>query len=269
MAASEQWINKTVLITVRTYPVPSKTSIEVSCTAGITDDGKWIRLFPVPYRWLDDDKRFRKYQHIEAKVIKSQSDTRLESYKIDINSINILSEPLPTFNNWEQRKARVFPLISPSLCFLQNSRDCYSEPTLGFFKPKKIKRLVIKPAENPNWTEEELARLRQTSMFGNPPPVHLEKLPFEFSYDFECGEPNCKGHILSCNDWEMGASYWNWTREYGKQWEDKFRETYEGKMLGNDTHFFVGTLHTHPNRWIIIGLFYPPNSDNSYQIKMF
>ncbi len=25
----------------------------------------------------------------------------------------------------------------------------------------------------------------------------------------------------------------------------------------NDTHFYVGTLHHHPNIWIIVGLFYP------------
>jgi hypothetical protein len=27
-----------------------------------------------------------------------------------------------------------------------------------------------------------------------------------------------------------------------------------------DIHFFVGTLHQHPNRWLIVGLFYPPYS---------
>jgi hypothetical protein len=25
-----------------------------------------------------------------------------------------------------------------------------------------------------------------------------------------------------------------------------------------DTHFFVGTVHQHPQNWIIVGLFYPP-----------
>jgi hypothetical protein len=41
------WIKKRVLITVRTYPVPSAKSIEASCTGGITGDGQWMRLFPV------------------------------------------------------------------------------------------------------------------------------------------------------------------------------------------------------------------------------
>jgi len=34
---------------------------------------------------------------------------------------------------------------------------------------------------------------------------------------------------------------------------------YEREMVERfDTHFFVGTVHTHPNAWIIVGLFYPP-----------
>jgi hypothetical protein len=28
----------------------------------------------------------------------------------------------------------------------------------------------------------------------------------------------------------------------------------------NDTHFYVGTVHQHPDAWIIIGLFYPPRT---------
>jgi hypothetical protein len=73
---SANWIKKRVLITVRTYPVPAKKGIEVSCTAGITDDGKWIRLFPIPYRFLDEDKRFSKYQWIDVDVTKAKDDPR-------------------------------------------------------------------------------------------------------------------------------------------------------------------------------------------------
>ena len=66
------------LIVVRTYPTPAKKNVEVSCTAGITRDGKWVRLFPIPYRFLDDDKRFHKYQWIKANVRKA-ADHRAES----------------------------------------------------------------------------------------------------------------------------------------------------------------------------------------------
>lgn len=258
MTTYERWIKKKVLITVRTYPVPSRKSIEVSCTAGVTDDGEWIRLFPVPYRFLDRDKRFSKYQYIEADVTKAQSDTRPESFKINIESIDILSQPISTKDMWERRKVIVFPLKSDSLCSLQAERDLNGYPTLGFFKPRTISRFKIERCNN-EWSESELTSLRQYPMFGDMPRTELQKLPYDFSYNFRCVNPDCRGHELKCTDWEMGASYWSWRSKYGNKWESKFRDRYETDMiLGRDTHFFVGTLSTHPGEWIIIGLFYPP-----------
>ena len=254
----EQWVEKKVLITVRTYPVPSKKQIEVSCTAGITDDGKWIRLYPVPYRFLNPDKRFSKYQYIEASVMKSISDPRPDSFKVNPDTIKIIHPTIPTSNKWEMRKEKVFPLKSRSLCELEARRNLNGYPTLGLIKPKSIISLDIKPDSN-EWTESQLMSLHQYPMFTNVTKIELEKIPFEFSYTFRCDDPNCNTHQLSCTDWEMGASYRSWKGKYGNDWETKFRERYDIDMrLRNDTHFFVGTIHGHPNRWIIIGLFYPP-----------
>src|SRR4030042_1494207 len=107
---------KKILITVKTYPLPSKKSIEASCTAGITEDGKWIRLFPLPFRLLEHSKQFKKYQWIEASVTKA-TDPRPESYKIDIDTINPIGQPIPTNNNWKFRKEIVLPLARRSLCY--------------------------------------------------------------------------------------------------------------------------------------------------------
>ena len=68
MPVQGPWEKKKILVVVRTYPAPAKKGVEVSCTAGVTEDGQWIRIFPVPYRFLPADKRFGKYQWIEAKV---------------------------------------------------------------------------------------------------------------------------------------------------------------------------------------------------------
>src|SRR5438874_902026 len=113
---------KRALIVVRAYPTPAKSGVEVSCSAAITDKGEWLRLFPVPYRFLSQDQRFRKYQWIEAAVTKAK-DHRPESYKLKPDSIKILSDPLPTTSGWRERKALVFPLRAPSLCALRRNRD--------------------------------------------------------------------------------------------------------------------------------------------------
>ena len=45
-----------VLLTVTTYPLPSKTYDELVCTAGMLEDGRWIRIYPVPLSLLMDLK---------------------------------------------------------------------------------------------------------------------------------------------------------------------------------------------------------------------
>lgn len=251
------WNTKRILITVRTYPVPAQKNIEVSCTAGVTKEGEWIRLFPVPYRWMDDDKRFVKYQWIDVSVTKATQDPRPESYKLNVDTINIVDH-LSTVDSWRSRKAVVAPLMRPSMCEIRRQRDASGSPTLGLFKPREIKQLIIEP-DSGEWTPQQMTNLDQTMLFHTGPAEKLEKIPYRFKYEYLCDDPGCKGHTMSCTDWEMGQSYRSWRDEYEGEWETAFRQKYEDQMRDKfDTHFYVGTIHRHPKEWIIVGLFYPP-----------
>ena len=70
-----------VLITVKTYPAISGKYDELVCTAGFTEDGKWIRIYPVPFRKKDYSEQYRKYEWIELDLVKNTSDFRPESYR--------------------------------------------------------------------------------------------------------------------------------------------------------------------------------------------
>jgi hypothetical protein len=255
------WSTKRVLITVRTYPVPAHRGIEVSCTAGVTGDSDWIRLFPIPYRFLTADQRFTKYQWIDVEVTRPRQDPRPESYMLRIDSIQ-RHETVGTADNWRTRKNIIFPLRRNSLCQIIQERQ-NGGPTLGIFRPAKISRLIIRPADPPDWTPQQQHILSQQLLgFENAPKTALEKIPFDFLYYFRCADPACKGHRVTCTDWEMGEAYRRWRDQYGAQWEDKFREKFEREMIEkNETHFYVGNMHQHQNNWLIVGLFYPPRPD--------
>jgi len=256
-AMSAKWTKKRVLITVKTYPVPSQSSIEVSCTAGVTDSGEWIRLFPIPYRILQEDGRFSKYQWIKADVTKPRDDQRPESYKLNASSIEIM-EPISTADEWRERRRLVRDLIKPSMCSIRAEQMANRSPTLGLFKPGKIARLIIED-DDPEWTPKQLDALAQQNLFDEGPAQRLEKIPYRFKYEYTCNNSDCNGHSMTCTDWEMGQAYRKWRREYGDEWERPFRKKFEVDMISKfDTHFYVGTIHQHPNNWIIIGLFYPP-----------
>ena len=252
------WSTKRVLITVRTYPVPAHRGIEVSCTAGVTSDGNWIRLFPIPYRFLHPDQRFTKYQWIEVDATRPRGDIRPESYTLRIDLIRRREFVSPA-EQWRARKDIILPLRRDSLCEITNDRKM-GGPTLGIFRPARIARLDITPAKPPQWTPQEEVLLRQQLLgFETSPRTPLEKIPVEFRYRFRCTEATCRGHQIMCTDWEMGESYRRWRDRYGDRWEAMFRLRYEREMIEkNDTHFFVGNIHQHPDNWLIVGLFYPP-----------
>jgi hypothetical protein len=252
-----EWSIKRVLITVRTYPTPARRGVEVSCTAGIAVNGEWVRLYPIPYRSLDEDQKFVKYQWVEVSVIKARNDTRPESYTPNLDSIKTFNV-MPTTDNWRERRALLQPLIRPSLCAIQNERDRNKFPTLGLFKPRRIDRFVIESADS-SWSSVQLEKLNQTlSLFGTTPQAQLGKIPFSFKYEFHCDDNACPGHTLSCTDWELAQSYRRWRHEYRANWQDALRQKYETEMINRfDTYFFVGNLHQYPNAWIIVGLFYP------------
>jgi hypothetical protein len=196
MPESEQ--QKKALIVVRTYPTPAKTGVEISCTAAITDGGEWLRLFPIPYRFLPQDQRFRKYQWIDVTTTKASKDPRPESYKIKIDSIQINSEPLPTKNEWAARKAIIAPLKSHCLCCLEKNRKANGHPTLGIFRPYRIEKFLIS-GDRPTWTIAQLAVLRQGHLFESKKIEELEKIPHKFQYKFFCNHSSCNGHTLMCH----------------------------------------------------------------------
>lgn len=48
-----------VLIAVKTYPTLSEKYDELVCTAGFLEDGSWIRTYPIPFRKLNYEKRYK------------------------------------------------------------------------------------------------------------------------------------------------------------------------------------------------------------------
>ena len=131
------WETKNVLVTVKGYPNPSRKYGETVCVAGVDlQTSKWVRLYPIPFRDLDDEKKFAKYSIIEVKAKKPSDDKRPESFKVDVDSIKII-EVIDTKDKWGKRKNIVLPTLDKSMCeILRKSEE--EDKSLGMFKPKNI-----------------------------------------------------------------------------------------------------------------------------------
>jgi len=258
-----------VLITVKTYPIPSAKYDELVCTAGVTETGDFIRLYPINFRDLPFSKQYKKYQWIEVQAEKhTRRDKRKESYRPDCNSIRILGEPIASNpGNWAERAKYVLKKKARSMEALKDSQS-KDGTSLGIFKPKSVKDLII-TRDSPQWKPSFLAALKQARLWetrgkSKEPP---QKVPFKFHYLFTCDDPRCTGeHQMMIEDWEVGALFWKLV-DNGKTQEnaakhvrDKFLNELCGP--GKDTHFFMGTILAHPKTWVVIGVFYPNKGRN-------
>ena len=252
-----------VLIVVKTYPIPSAKYDELVCTAGVTETGDFVRLYPINFRDLPYSRQYKKYQWLEVMATPhGSSDNRKESYRPDHETMCpgdfIKSNP----GNWKERARYALAKKAQSMEELRDRQE-KDGTSLGVFKPKKIKGLYISPDES-EWKPTFKAELQQariwetrTESLRNPP----RKIPFKFHYRFECDDPRCKGHKMMIEDWEVGALFWKLV-DQGKT-HDEAAEAVKVKFLDElcgedrDTHFFVGTVQAHPRSWVILGLFYP------------
>lgn len=247
---------KRVLVVVKTYPHPSKRYQELVCTAGMLEDGTFIRLYPVDYRYRPSHQWFDKYQWIEVDVTRSSNDPRPESYRPKLDSITVLGEPLSTSNSWAERKNTVLSKPLKTMCELRAGyADDYT--SLGITKPYRITDLKVK-AVTREWKQSHKNALAQINLF-DPQKKPLQKIPFKFSYQFLCSD-KCRGHNMRITDWELGALFLKEVMRLGD--EQKAVASVKQKFFEElcdptkDTHFFVGTTLPH-NSWIVLGVFYP------------
>lgn len=257
-----------VLITVKAYPKPSGKYEELVCTAGLLSGIDWIRIYPVPFRLLDDRKKYPKYAWVQLDLERrAEKDFRPESYRPlqGIHEEIKVLDRIGTKNSWRERKAIILNNVYYSMEELISAAYSSEQISLATLKPETIVDSKIeKTAED--WPSRWKERLKQLDLFEVTPFGErqlIRKVPFDFSYIFVTTDG--KRREMKIEDWEIGALYWNcYYRENGNP--EKAAELVRQKLIElcrTDLHFFVGTtLQFHrkrvPNPFIIIGLFYPP-----------
>ncbi len=262
-----------ILLTVTTYPLPSRSYDELVCTAGMREDGTWIRIYPMPLSFLNGLKstrkvKSRKYTWIELELVKRSDDFRPESYSpqdYEFKDI-VIGETIDTKNNWQARKSICLKNVYTNRTkLIEDSKDP-KNISLATFKPTKINRLIIEKDEA-DWKPVWKALQDQMDLFNEPKAEAKEifpKVPWKFKYEFEDDEGRVSK--LMIEDWEIGQLYWNCLRDAQGDQDialEKVRHQYETNFLENkDLYFFLGTTkewHTRraTNPFVIIGVFYP------------
>jgi len=262
-----RWEKKRVWIIVKTYPEYSRGSRDwVACTAGLTEEGDWIRLYPIPTKHYSGENRIRKFDLVEVVCQKATSEKlgRKESYKVKEGSdITIIDRSLSTAQTdrvWKERSKLVLEKVDPSLSYL-NSRYEEDKTSLGLIKPQEVlkfhNRKDLEIYADPVQYQQRID--------GSKTPV-IQEISHPFAYRFKCSDSCsiCSNgyHDFLCEDWELLEAYRRWGPKYGDVqtlWEKLHDRFYTWMMEERDLYFVVGMYSLYPT-WLIIGLYYPPKN---------
>ena len=271
---------KRVYVLVKTYPTISEKYSELVCTAGVCEDGSWIRIYPMPYRLLAGDMKYSKYTWIDIEVERNISDFRPESYRPNIDTIKVETKPKKI--NWDERRKIIFKEKNPvftNLDELVSRAKSSKKKSLAMFKPTRILGFDIAPDDR-EWNIDKIAKLhersKQRSFFKTMKEVEKEfalvkKLPYKFRYHFE--DDSGKESRLMISDWEIGMLFFNTLNKANgdeKVALSMVRKKYFEEFLTRDIYFFLGTTkefhNIAPNPFIITGVFYPPMPEPYQQL---
>jgi hypothetical protein len=271
-----------ILLTVTTYPLPSRSYDELVCTAGVLEDGSWVRIYPIPLSFLIDLKQSGtvnnvKYTWIELDVNKRTDDFRPESHSpkyYDFRDITVHEPRLNTDGNWLKRKEYCLKNVYTNFDELIESSKAPKNTSLATFKPSDIIGFEWEEDER-EWKDEWIEIRKQTDLFAQgsiDPQKMIPKVPYKFFYRFS--DETGKQRRLMIEDWEVGQLYWNCLKDVRKTgiYDEavaekhalqKVKERYFNDFVRNkDLYLFVGTTkewHTRRslNPFVIIGVFYP------------
>lgn len=261
-----------ILIWGKTAPVLSERYMETVCTGGIMEDGRPVRLYPIPYRYLDGDQRFKNYQWIEAEIARDLRDPRPESRHIKNDTI-VCHDAIPTTTDeWGKRAEYMFKFPGWQFASVEDlkERERADGTSIGIVEPKEIFKISA-VERNPEEHAEFLAKFEgilvknladrsQGQLFENIYTVpELKRLPFintRIFVDWRCHGANCKNHHTQVMDWGLIELQ----RKAGT--DDAIRHLEE--VTNPTTHaakFFMGNLKSHPTAFTIVGLWYPKRAE--------
>lgn len=256
---------KRVIITVKAAPNPSERHGETVCVAGIELDDlgrpSWIRLYPINFRHLESDDKFRKYDVVTIDCVPATQDSRTESWKPAIATM-VTEKHL---NDWAKRAPWVDPLIENDMCTLRDSAaTSMASQSLGLIRPKQV--LDFEVTEHPGWTPSELAKIdayvNQLEIFDTAEKRPLEAPAYRGHFRWTCWSPTCRGHRMGLIDWEFTALQRHLRGLPDAEIREKLRHRWLEEVCGpdRDVAFYVGNQAKRPQTFSVLGVWWPRRS---------
>lgn len=258
-----EWYETEVLIIGKAYPEPSKKHVETVCTGGITKAGNFVRMYPIPFRYWAEDKQYKLFSYVKAKIRKDPSDNRKESYRVDEDSLEILSH----VKSWPERMAIISPMIAENRELLE--RKYHEDWTSIGIIPIEYIDFTMEWRDK-KWMDRKKAALAQELLFEARKP--LSQIPIRLVLKYRCSNGSeCPGHYGQLILWEYIEAFRKWIDQYDLDTAfNKLKSSIYKNFSDKNTESLalVGTHSRHPS-WMLGGLFFPPKHARSSLFNLF
>ncbi len=283
---------------VKTYPSPSRKYGEITCTAGIRlRDGQWVRIYPYPFRLLEGDYRFQKYDILEMPLERAQNDPRPESFRlVDHRSIRKVDHIGTDEGTWHRRMEFIRPTLFPSLAafeeqMIRRERKPIQEQSLFAGEQREVvwRRVwgrtigvvaavpgsaeLVAQYRGEDWSEKEKAKLAVPQILAEglfediEPAFSLPKTPLRFCpYQFRLSflDATGKRYEKVVLDWEIYRLYFKEEQRLGSRERavNSVRQKVEREIfsLEREPYLVVGSIHyryARPTLYAVIGFIWP------------
>ena len=231
------------IVLIKAAPQVGQRHGETVCCAGISLDGHWLRLYPVSFRNLADGQKFGRWDRIRFKWRMPTDDPRTESRRIDQDSITITGSLKQS-----ERERFLAGLITTSL-----DTERQAGRSLALLKAQNLQFKVEKR------TQDEIAEdqtrfnaLRaQPDLFNTKSIIPYSPCPYKFKYKYRTDDGDREG---TCQDWEIEATYFNWSKQYGEQAAiEMMQKTFGSEYPQKGMLLAMGTHSLYPT-WLINGV---------------
>lgn len=250
MAAEQKQLTRSqeieATIIVKALPQVSESHGETVCVAALDDNLRWYRLYPIAFRQLEDNQKFRRWNRVRvmARLPEVHKDNRAESRNVAQNSIALLGTMPP-----DRRAAFLEPALVTS-----TRRERVSGRSLALIRPESP-TFFHRPRSDADIEKRKAAyaKLRASpDMFAAREVVPLTPAPFEFGYRYsdEDGPHECL-----CHDWEVEQTFINWRRNHTEQRTlELLHDTFGNRYPKEGMALAMGTHSRYPDLWMIIGV---------------
>lgn len=232
------------VVLIKAAPQVGDKHGETVCCAAVDLHGAWLRLYPVAFRSLEQGQKFGRWDRIRFRWRLPDDDRRIESRRVDQHTLAVGGQLKKS-----ERQRFLAKLVVTSL-----AKEREAGRSLALLRPEILGFDVERKSDEDLQKETaKFAALRnQADLFNTKPIIPYQPCPYRFKYRYRTDDGDREG---TCQDWEMEATYFRWSRSLGEaEALARIGQTFGEEYPRRGMLLAMGTHSQYPDTWLINGV---------------